>query len=775
MVCDICKKNVAVVFVNKLENGRPTQQALCLTCAQKQGFSLKNLLGKTDLSEEQLEEMAKHMTEMLENVDPQQMQDMMQGMLPPEMMEMMTGATPDGDSSEDPDEILDMSEEEGYGPGGAYQNGPSSESKEPRKKNSKIRTLMKFGSNLTDQARRGELDTIVGRDQEIDRVMQILNRRTKNNPVLIGEPGVGKTAIAEGLALRIANGQVPVKLMTKEVFVLDMTGLVAGTQFRGQFEARMKAIINEVQADGDIILVVDEVHNLVGAGDAQNSMNAANILKPALAKGKLQIIGTTTLDEYRRYIEKDSALERRFQPIIVDEPSAADTVEIIKGIRPQYEAYHNVSISDEVIEDAVSLSTRYIHQRFLPDKAIDIIDEASARVNLRNEGLIQMKVLQHRLEVLQEQKEDAVAHDDYEKAARIRQEELKLNKEMEELSVSSTRVPITYDDIAQVVEMWTKIPVHRLTEEESDTLMHLEDRLHTRVIGQEDAVSALSRAIRRTRSGFRKEKKPASFIFAGPTGVGKTELVKTLAVELFGSEEALIRIDMSEYMERHTVSKLIGAPPGYVGYDQGGQLTEKVRRRPYSVILMDEIEKAHPDVFNMLLQILDDGRLTDSQGRVVNFENTIIVMTTNAGASFKGGNGLGFGQERSYSLTEQIQGALKEFFRPEFINRIDEIITFHSLTKEEIRQIVDLMLKDVYQAGARHDITITVADDVKEHLAEHGYDIQFGARPLRRLIQREVEDTISEAFLTGEVKPGQNVQIIMDNGKIAVCQVETAL
>ncbi len=770
MVCDICKKNIAVVFVNKLENGRPTRQALCLKCAQKQGFSLKNLLGNQNLDEEQLQEIADRMNDMMENFDPQAMQDMM----PPEMMEMLTGATPDGDSSDEPDEILDMSADSVPG---SDPEGPSSQTgdKNARKKNPKLRTLLKFSSNMTDQARRGEMDTIVGRDAEIDRLMQILNRRTKNNPVLIGEPGVGKTAIAEGLAQRIANGQVPVKLMTKEVFWLDMTALVAGTQFRGQFEARMKAIINEVQADGNIILVIDEVHNLVGAGDAQNSMNAANILKPALAKGKLQIIGTTTLDEYRRYIEKDSALERRFQPIIVDEPTPEDTLEIIKGIRPQYEAYHNVSISDEVIEDAVALSTRYIHQRFLPDKAIDIIDEAAARVNLRNEGLVQLKVLQHRLDVLGDQKEDAVAHDDYEKAARIRQEELKLTKEMDELSRSSTCVPITYDDVAQVVEMWTKIPVHRLTEEESDTLMHLEDRLHTRVIGQEDAVSALSRAIRRTRSGFRKVKKPASFIFAGPTGVGKTELVKTLAVELFGSEDALIRIDMSEYMERHTVSKLIGAPPGYVGYDQGGQLTEKVRRRPYSVILLDEIEKAHADVFNMLLQILDDGRLTDSQGRVVNFENTIIVMTTNAGASMRGGNGLGFGQERSSTLSEQIQGALSEIFRPEFINRIDEIITFHALTQDELRQIVDLMLKDVYEAGARQDIKISVTDEVKEYLVQHGYDEKFGARPLRRLIQREVEDTIAEAFLTRDIKPGDNVQIILDQDKIQVCKVETSL
>ena len=771
MVCDVCKKNIAVLFVNKLENGRSVRQALCFDCARKRGFDLKNLLGGSKLTEEQIEEMTKRMSEMIDRADPEHLDELMDEMLPPEMMDMMTGATPDGDSSEDPDEILDMSADSPSPSGQDEQTGTGA--KEEKRRNSKLRTLLKFGTNMTDQARRGELDTIVGRDQEIDRVMQILNRRTKNNPVLIGEPGVGKTAIAEGLAQRIALGQVPVKLMTKDVFLLDMTGLVAGTQFRGQFEARMKAIINEVQADGNIILVVDEVHNLVGAGDAQNSMNAANILKPALAKGRLQIIGTTTLDEYRRYIEKDSALERRFQPIIVDEPTSVDTVEIIKGLRPQYEAYHNVAISDEIIEEAVSLSTRYIHQRFLPDKAIDIIDEAAARVNLRNEGLVQLKVLQHKLDILQEQKEDAVSHDDFERAARIRQEELKINKEMEDLSKSSIRVPITYDDIAQVVEMWTKIPVHRLTEEESQTLMHLEERLHTRVIGQEDAVSALSRAIRRTRSGFRKEKKPASFIFAGPTGVGKTELVKTLAVELFGSEEALIRIDMSEYMERHTVSKLIGAPPGYVGYDQGGQLTEKVRRRPYSVILLDEIEKAHPDVFNMLLQILDDGRLTDSQGRVVNFENTIIVMTTNAGASFKGGNGLGFGQQRQASLTDQINNAMRDLFRPEFLNRIDEIITFHSLTKEEIRDIVDLMLKEVYQAGARQNIGITVSDEVKEYLAENGYNVQFGARPLRRLIQREVEDTISEAFLTREVKSGDQIQIVLKDGKIAVCQVET--
>lgn len=762
MLCDVCKKNVAVVFVNKLENGKNTQQALCLSCASKQGFSLKQLMGNNGMSDKDMENLGKQMSEMMEGMDPEALENMM----PPGMMEMLTGAMPDGDQDTE-DSLMNVEDADDSQVPEVPENKTSDASKETKRKRSKLKTLLKFGSNLTDQARRGELDTIVGRDQEIDRLMQILNRRTKNNPVLLGEPGVGKTAIAEGLALRIANRQVPVKLLNKDVFWLDMTGLVAGTQFRGQFEARMKAIINEVQNDGNVILVIDEVHNLVGAGDAQNSMNAANILKPALAKGQLQIIGTTTLDEYRKYIEKDSALERRFQPIIVDEPSAEDTVTIIKGIRPHYEAYHCVSIPDAIIEDAVMLSTRYIHHRFLPDKAIDIIDEAASRVNLRNDGLIRMQELQQQLVTVQQRKEDAVGHDDYENAAKCRQEELRIEQQLAALKESATHVPLTYDDIAHVVESWTKIPVHRLTQAESEKLLHLEEQLHTRVIGQETAVSALSRAIRRTRSGFRKEKKPASFIFAGPTGVGKTELVKTLAQELFGTEEALIRIDMSEYMEKHTVSKLIGAPPGYVGYDQGGQLTEKVRRRPFCVILLDEIEKAHSDVFNMLLQILDDGRLTDSQGRVVNFENTIIIMTTNAGASFKH-NGLGFNQDRPSALSDQIRSALKDLFRPEFINRIDEIITFNPLTRSELRQIVDLMLKDVYRSGDYQNITIQVSDEVKEYLAEHGYDEKFGARPLRRLIQREVEDEIAEAFLRQDIRSGDIIRIVLEDDRIRI-------
>lgn len=756
MLCQICHKNTAVLFVNRLENGQNKQIAMCLSCAQKHGFSLKNMMEQNGLKPEDMENIGEQMNSLMENLSEDGNLEALEKMFPPEMLNMMMGAAHPGEDSEDDP---DMPQEE---------NADTSTEEKPgraaKRKQDKLKTLSKFGTNLTDRAAHGEIDNVVGRTMEIDRLMQILNRRTKNNPVLLGEPGVGKTAIAEGFALLIAQGKVPVKLRDKQVYLLDMTGLVAGTQFRGQFEARMKAIINEVTAAKNVILVIDEIHNLVGAGDAQNSMNAANILKPALANGSLQIIGTTTLEEYRKYIEKDSALERRFQPIIVDEPSKEEAVAILKGIRPHYEAYHNVSISDEIIEDAVSLSQRYIHQRFLPDKAIDVIDEAAARVNLQNTGLIDLQDLEKTLAVTLQKKEDAAAAEDFETAAKCRVEELKLEKEIEAKKLACTHVPLTFDDLAHVIEGWTKIPVKRLTSEESAKLIALEDHLHQRVIGQDAAVSALSRAIRRNRSGFRKERKPASFIFAGPTGVGKTELVKTLAVELFGTEDALIRIDMSEYMEKHTVSKLIGAPPGYVGYDQGGQLTEKIRRRPFSVILLDEIEKAHADVFNMLLQILDDGRLTDSQGRTVNFDNTIIVMTTNAGASFKN-NGLGFNQSNTTALSARIETALKQLFRPEFINRIDEIITFEPLTKPQLRQIVDLMLQDVYRSGTYQNISISISNEVKDYLAENGYDEKYGARPLRRLIQRTIEDEIAEAFLKELIRPGDRVQIILQDDK----------
>ncbi len=767
MLCQICKKNPAVIFMNKLEGGKTTRLALCLACAHKQGMQLKELFSQSGMTDEQAEAINKQIADMMQDVDPEQLSQEMgalSSMMPPGLMDMLSGSTPQGGEDENGDLPTEFTAED--------SSSSSSDTEEDALRNKrrakKIPNLMRFSTSLTDQARAGEIDTIVGRDKEIERVMQILNRRTKNNPVLLGEPGVGKTAIAEGLALRIARRQVPVKLLNKEIRLLDLTGLVAGTQFRGQFEGRMKGIINEVIQDGHIILVIDEIHNLIGAGDAQNAMNAANILKPALAKGQIQLIGTTTLDEYRKYIEKDSALERRFQPVIVDEPSPEETVEILKGIRPHYEAFHNVSIPDSVLEDAVQMSTCYIHQRYLPDKAIDLIDEAAAKVNLHNESLLKLDELKRQLTSVIQRKENAASQENFEEAANCRSEELRLQAEIDRVQALCDHVPLTREDIAQVVESWTKIPVHRLTTEESDKLLHLEERLHQRVVGQDAAVSALSRAIRRSRCGFRNAHRPASFIFAGPTGVGKTELAKTLAAELFGSEDAMIRVDMSEYMEKHTASKLIGAPPGYVGYDEGGQLSEKVRRRPYSVVLLDEIEKAHPDIFNMLLQILDDGRLTDNQGRLINFENTVIIMTTNAGSHLSG-HSLGFTGNQQIALTQQIQAALKEAFRPEFLNRVDDIITFEPLTHEDLRKIVELMLKDIYKAAAEHDMKITVDPAVMDHLAEKGYDPAYGARPLRRLIQREIEDEIAEQYLAGKIQDHDVIFLTLDaNHKITI-------
>lgn len=763
MLCQICHKNQAVVFMNKLESGKTTRLALCLSCAHKQGLELKQLFAQSGMTDEQAEAMNKQISEMMQGVDLEDLNEDMgalSSMMPPGLMEMLSGATPRGGEDENGDLPAEQAD------------APRPDTKEEVRQNArrarKMPNLMRYSTSLTDQARSGEIDNIVGRNAEIERIMQILNRRTKNNPVLLGEPGVGKTAIAEGLALRIARKQVPVKLLHKEVRLLDMTGLVAGTQFRGQFEGRMKGIINEVIQDGNIILVIDEIHNLIGAGDAQNAMNAANILKPALAKGQIQIIGTTTLDEYRKYIEKDSALERRFQPVIVEEPTPEETVEILKGIRPHYEAFHNVVIPDSVLEDAVQMATRYIHQRFLPDKAIDLIDEAAAKVNLHNESLLKLDELKRQLNAVAAHKEEAAGKNDFEEAANCRTEELRLEQEIEKTQALCNNIPLSREDIAQVVESWTKIPVHRLSSEESEKLIHLEERLHERVIGQEAAVNAVSRAIRRSRSGFRKEHKPASFIFAGPTGVGKTELAKALATELFGSEESLIRVDMSEYMEKHTASKLIGAPPGYVGYDEGGQLSEKVRRKPYSVVLLDEIEKAHPDIFNMLLQILDDGRLTDNQGRLINFENTVVIMTTNAGSHIAG-RSLGFVSGQPAVLSQQIHSALKETFRPEFLNRVDDVITFEPLTKEQLRQIVGLMLKDVYKAAAEHGMKVQVSEDVISRLAEEGYDPAYGARPLRRLIQREIEDEIAEAYLKGEIQDHDSLRISLgQNHKITI-------
>jgi ATP-dependent Clp protease ATP-binding subunit ClpC len=604
------------------------------------------------------------------------------------------------------------------------------------------------------------VDRIIGRHREIDRTIQILNRRSKNNPILIGEPGVGKTAIAEGLAVRIHEKQVPAKLLNTEIYLLDLTSVVAGTQFRGQFESRMKAIIKEATDDGNIIIVIDEVHTLVGAGEAEGgSMNAANILKPALARGELQIIGATTLNEYRKHIEKDAALERRFQPIIVDEPSMEESVEILKGIKDYYEDFHKVQISDEVIEYAVLMSERYIHDRFLPDKAIDVIDEAGSRANLKNLGLVELEALKDELIKVGEEQEAAAVAKEYQIAADCRMKELQITDKIARIEERCKNVFITTEDIAFVIEAWTKIPVQSISEDEAYKLIHLEDRLHRRIIGQHEAVVSLSKAIRRNRSGFKRNKRSASFIFVGPTGVGKTELTKALAVELFNSEEAIIRFDMSEFMEKHTVSKLIGAPPGYIGYDQAGQLTEKVRRKPYSVILLDEIEKAHPDVFNLLLQILEDGRLTDSQGRTVNFENTIIIMTSNAGTTNKG-NGIGFGKTDYDSLSSMTKDALKEYFRPEFTNRIDETIVFTRLDREELSLIADIMIDEVMGDATEKGIKLKVTDNLKTYLLEKGYDEKYGARPLRRTVQRYVEDELAEQYIKGEIITGDS--IIMD-------------
>ena len=642
-------------------------------------------------------------------------------------------------------------------------NGRQKVKVEKKKSNKKKKYLDVYGTNLTQKAKNNELDMVIGRDKEIQRVIQILNRRTKNNPCLIGEPGVGKTAIAQGLAIKIANNNVPAKLLNKEVYLLDMTSVIAGTQFRGQFEARMKGIIDECKEYGNIILVIDEIHNIIGAGDGEHSMNAANILKPSLANGEIQLIGTTTLREYRKYIEKDSALERRFQQVLVEEPNIDDSITILEGIKKYYEEYHKVKISNDVIKQAVIMSEKYIHDRFLPDKAIDILDEACSRINLENKELFRLEMLKQELAKVQAEKEDAAHADsteDYQKAADLKTRECRLIEEIDKLNSTIKLKNLTVQDIAQVIENWTKIPVKKITEAETQKLLNLETNLHKRIIGQNEAVSAVSRAIRRNRAGLQSTKRPPSFIFVGPTGVGKTELAKSLAYEMFGSEDSIIRIDMSEYMESHSTSKLIGAPPGYVGYDDAGQLTEKVKRKPYSIILLDEIEKAHPDVFNILLQVLDDGKLTDSQGNTVSFQNTIIIMTSNAGSNLNN-NSIGFGKQTID--TNKVEENLKQVFRPEFLNRIDEIIVFNPLTKPELMQIVDLMLKDTKKALADKNITINVLDDAKNFILEKGTNLKFGARPLRRAIQRYVEDEISEKILRGEIHEGQNVEISLEN------------
>jgi ATP-dependent Clp protease ATP-binding subunit ClpC len=657
----------------------------------------------------------------------------------------------------------------------------------------KTPTLDEFGSNLTQMAADGKLDPVVGRQKEIERVIQILGRRTKNNPVLIGEPGVGKTAIAEGLAQRISNNDIPDILEDKRVVTLDIGLLVAGTKYRGEFEERLKKIMDEIRQAGNVILVIDEVHTLIGAGAAEGAIDAANILKPALARGELQCIGATTLDEYRKHIERDAALERRFQPVMVGEPTVPETIEILHGLRERYEQHHKLKILDEALEAAAKLSDRYISDRFLPDKAIDLVDEAGSRVRLINSQLPPAaKELDRELRQVLKDKDDAVRSQDFDRAGELRDREMEIkaeiraiaqNKKAESADGVEDSPVVTEEDIAQIVASWTGIPVNKLTESESEKLLHMEDTLHQRMVGQEEAVKAISRAIRRARVGLKNPNRPiASFIFSGPTGVGKTELAKTLAAYFFGSEEAMIRLDMSEFMERHTVSKLIGSPPGYVGYNEGGQLTEAVRRRPYTVVLFDEIEKAHPDVFNMLLQILEDGRLTDAKGRTVDFKNTLLIMTSNIGSKVieKGGGGLGFdfasdtADESNYNrIKSLVNEELKQYFRPEFLNRLDEIIVFRQLKKEEIKQISTILLKEVFGRLSEQGITLEVTDRFMDRLIEEGYNPSYGARPLRRAIMRLLEDSLAEEILSGRVKSGDVAIVdIDDDGQVQVRQGE---
>ena len=769
MLCSRCNKNTAVVFVNRLdENKKQQMQGLCYNCAKELGINpLEALAKQANLSQSDLEDM----TSQFENM----FQDMSENMSEEELNELM---------SEGEDSLGEISSDSlgsifsglfGFKNSGSgiNENETSADSsaksdkkvkeKENKKQNKKKKALDTFGTNLTNKAKNNQLDSVIGRDREIQRIVQILNRRSKNNPCLIGEPGVGKTAIAQGLAIKIANGNVPAKLLNKEVYLLDMTSVIAGTQFRGQFEARMKSIIDECKNLGNIILVIDEIHNIIGAGDAEHSMNAANILKPSLSNGEIQLIGTTTLKEYRKYIEKDSALERRFQPVKIEEPSVDDAIEILNGIKKYYEDYHKVKISKDVIKQTVIMSEKYIHDRFLPDKAIDILDEACSRINLNNKQLYKLEILKNELKQVQEEKEEAASADsteDYQKAAELKTKECQLTEEIEKLSKSMKTVSLTVQDIANVIEHWTKIPVKKITEEETQKLLNLEQNLHNRVIGQNEAVEAVSRAIRRNRAGLKTTKRPPSFIFVGPTGVGKTELAKSLAYEMFGNENSIIRIDMSEYMEGHSTSKLIGSPPGYVGYDDAGQLTEKVKRNPYSIVLLDEIEKAHPDVFNLLLQVLDEGRLTDSQGNTVNFENTIIIMTSNAGSTLNT-NSIGFGANE-IARKNKVLDTLKEVFRPEFLNRVDEIVVFEQLTKEQLLQIVDLMLSETAKVLQDKDISIEVSPEAKEYILSQGTDFKYGARPLRRAIQRYIEDEISDLILKSELKNGQKVIITFD-------------
>ena len=781
MLCSRCKKNTAVIFINTTDaQGNQSQTGYCYNCAKELGLNPLQSMDSSKLSDEEIKNLSNQLNKAFKDV----IEKMSNQEITPEVLEEMQEQLNNSD-----DDNSDETSNKSFGMGFAlpfnslesfFQNNNSNESEEEssssdktqktkinNKQNKKRKALNTYGTNLTEKARNHQIDKVIGREKEIERMIQILNRRTKNNPCLIGEPGVGKTALAQGLALRIANGDIPAKLMNKEVYLLDMTATIAGTQFRGQFEARMKQIIDECKSEKNIILVIDEIHNIVGAGDAEHSMNAANILKPSLADGTIQLIGTTTLNEYRKYIEKDSALERRFQPIIVEEPTASDTIDILKGIKSYYETYHKVTIPDHVITNLVKMAERYIHDRFFPDKAIDILDEACSKINLNNKDLYNLELLKNKFnEVLAEKEEAAEADstEDYKKAAELKMKECQLKDEITKLEAKLKPQILTDEDIAKVIESWTKIPVQKITEEETEKLLTLESNLHKHVIGQDEAVEAVSRAIRRNRAGLKSVKRPPSFIFVGPTGVGKTELAKSLALEIFGKSDAIIRIDMSEYMESNSTTKLIGSPPGYVGYDDAGQLTEKVKRHPYSIILFDEIEKAHHDVFNLLLQVLDDGRLTDSKGNTISFENTIIIMTSNVGST-SNVNSIGFGSSTELKKNKILE-SMKEVFRPEFLNRIDEIICFNALTENELNQIITLMINDTQKILNDRNIKITISESGKKYLIEKGTDIKYGARPLRRAVQRYLEDELSDMILKKELLDGQTVDIDCKSDKL---------
>ncbi len=760
-ICARCKKNMAVVFITKIENGTSVNEGLCLKCAKELGIKpVTDLLDKFGLKDSDLEELT-----------PEALGEGM-----PALMEQM-GLIPQENGEEEADEEDTPSRAPAFPLFSMFKQSKQEETSEdtPKESGKKPKNKKKFLNNyamdLTAKARAGKLDRVVGRESETLRVIQILNRRQKNNPCLIGEPGVGKTAVAEGLAQKIVKGEVPFKLQNKEVWLLDMTAMVAGTQFRGQFEARMKSLIEEVKALGNIILVIDEVHNLVGAGDAEGSMNAANILKPALSRGEIRVIGATTFKEYRKYIEKDTALERRFQPVTINEPSLSETEDILRGVKGYYEAFHGVLIPDQIIVQAVYLAHRYITDRFMPDKAIDLLDEACSDVNLRSAALSRIPALQDELDDLTDaqtelENAEALGDDHYARIAENRSRMLQLQDQLDVLR----REPVPQvglEDLARVIELWTKIPASKVQEQDFLRLRQLSARLKSRVIGQDEAVDAVAAAIRRRRAGISEKQKPISFIFVGPTGVGKTELVKQLAADLFDTEDALIRLDMSEYMEKHSVSKLIGAPPGYIGYDEAGQLTEKVRRRPYCVVLFDEIEKAHPDVLNTLLQILDDGRVTDAQGRKVNFENTVIIMTSNAGSDRRDG-AVGFGNTLTQQGREKALKALSDIMRPEFINRIDEVISFNQLSREDFVRIAHIMLSDLKRGVERAGITLTWDDDAARALAEESFSVKYGARNLRRLIEKQVEDQAANLILDSYQQPIKHLHALVRDGKVTV-------